>query len=133
MGLLQMIPPTTRRVAQELGIEFREELLYEPEYNIRTAGHYIGRLFRQYRQVLPRSIGAYNAGPGAMGRWVTRWPSLDLDVFVENIPYDETRTYVRRVMQNLARYRYLYGPREEANPMRIELASDVGVERIVDY
>jgi soluble lytic murein transglycosylase len=133
IGLLQMIPPTTRRVAQELGIEYREELLFEPEYNIRVAGHYIGRLFAQYRGVLPRAIGAFNAGPGAMGRWVARWPSLELDAFVENIPYDETRTYVRRVMQNLARYRYLYGPRGDGGPLRIELGIDAGVDAVVDY
>lgn len=133
IGLLQMIPPTTRRVAQELGIEYREELLFEPEYNIRVGGHYIGRLFAQYRGVLPRAVGAFNAGPGAMNRWVERWASLETDAFVENIPYDETRTYVRRVLQNLARYRYLYGPRGDDWPLRIELTADARIERMVDY
>lgn len=133
IGLLQMIPPTTRRVAQELGIEYREELLFEPEYNIRVGGYYIGRLFAQYHGVLPRAIGAFNAGPGAMGRWVVRWQGLELDAFVERIPYDETRTYVRRVMQNLARYRYLYGPRGEGWPLRVVLDADATVEHLVDY
>ncbi|MEI8255493.1 MAG: lytic transglycosylase domain-containing protein [Deltaproteobacteria bacterium] len=133
MGLLQMIPPTTRRVAETLHIEWREELLYEPEYNIRVGGYYIGRLFAQYRGVLPRAIGAFNAGPGAMGRWVTRWPDAPVDDFVERIPFDETHTYVRRVIQNLARYRYLYGPRDAQWPLRVELDSHQTVEPIVDY
>ena len=133
MGLLQMIPPTTRRVAQELHIEWREELLYEPEYNIRVGGYYIGRLFAQYHAVLPRAIGAFNAGPGAMGRWVTRWPTAPVDEFVERIPFDETHTYVRRVIQNLARYRYLYGATDEERSFRLELSPSQAVDALVDY
>jgi soluble lytic murein transglycosylase len=133
MGLLQMIPPTTRRVAQELHIEWREELLYEPEYNIRVAGYYIGRLFAQYHGVLPRAIGAFNAGPGAMGRWVTRWPDASADEFVERIPFDETHTYVRRVIQNLARYRYLYGPHDPDGSFHLELSPTHAVDALVDY
>ena len=48
-------------------------------------------------------------------------------------PYDETRTYVRRVMQNLARYRYLYGPRGDNWPMRLELSTAAAVGTVVDY
>lgn len=134
IGLLQMIPPTTRRVARELGVEFREEMLFDPAYNIRVGGHYIGRLFAQYQGVLPRAIGAFNAGPGAMGRWVRERGTQDLDVFVESIPFDETRIYVRRVLQNLARYRYLYGPRDESGALRLTVtAPSQGVTQIVDY
>ncbi|MDP3273661.1 MAG: lytic transglycosylase domain-containing protein [Deltaproteobacteria bacterium] len=134
IGLLQMIPPTTRRVARELGIEFSEERLYDPAYNIRVGGHYIGRLFAQYQAVLPRSIGAYNAGPGAMARWVRERGEQDLDVFAEAIPFDETRIYVRRVQQNLARYRYLYGPREPNHSIRLPVErTQQGVTALVDY
>jgi soluble lytic murein transglycosylase len=134
IGLLQMIPPTARRVARELGIEFREEMLFDPAYNIRVGGHYIGRLFAQYQGVLPRAIGAYNAGPGAMGRWVRERGTMDLDQFTEAIPFDETRIYVRRVQQNLARYRYLYGPREENNAVRLSVGAPTqGVTQVVDY
>lgn len=134
IGLLQMIPPTTRRVARELGIEFREENLFEPAYNIRVGGHYISKLYAQYQGVLPRTIGAYNAGPGAMGRWVRERPTMDLDAFTESIPFDETRIYVRRVLQNLARYRYLYGPRDENNAIRLSVGPPTqGVTQLVDY
>jgi soluble lytic murein transglycosylase len=133
IGLLQMIPPTTRRVAQTLGLPFREELLFQPAYNIRVGGWYIGRLFHQYRAMLPRAIGAFNAGPGAMGRWVRQWPDDEVDLFVERIPFDETRTYVRRVIQNLARYRYLYGPRDAGWPLRVDLRTRAEVDVLVDY
>ncbi|MFO0627774.1 MAG: lytic transglycosylase domain-containing protein [Polyangiales bacterium] len=133
IGLLQMIPPTTRRAASELGIPFAEEMLYEPAYNIRVGGYYIGRLYRQYHGLLPRAIGSFNAGPGAMARWIREFGALPLDEFVERIPFDETRTYVRRVVQNLARYRYLYGPYDAQWPLRLPLSSDAAVDAIVDY
>jgi soluble lytic murein transglycosylase len=131
IGLLQMVPPTSRRVAQELGIPFTEDRLFEPAYNIRVAGHYIGRLYRQYRSVLPRAIGSFNAGPGAMNRWMREHGADDVDAFVEHIPFDETRTYVRRVVQNLARYRYLYGRPERS--VALPLRSDAAFDAIVDY
>jgi soluble lytic murein transglycosylase len=131
IGLLQMVPPTTRRVAQELGIPFAEEQLFEPAYNIRVAGHYIGRLFRQYRAVLPRAVGSFNAGPGAMNRWMREHGAEEVDAFVEHIPFDETRGYVRRVVQNLARYRYLYGA--AGRTVVLPLSSDPGVDAVVDY
>ncbi len=131
IGLLQMVPPTTRRVAAELGIPFTEDRLFEPAYNIVVGGHYIGRLFRQYRGVLPRAIGSYNAGPGAMNRWLREHGADEADAFVEAIPFDETRTYVRRVVQNLARYRYLRGAGEA--PLTLPLRNDPGVDEIVDY
>lgn len=131
IGLLQMVPPTSRRVAQELGIPFSEDQLFEPAYNVRVAGHYIGRLYRQYRAVLPRAIGSFNAGPGAMNRWVREHGADDVDAFVEHIPFDETRTYVRRVVQNLARYRYLYGRSERT--VALPLHSDAAIDVVVDY
>ncbi len=133
IGLLQMIPPTTRRVARELGIAFDEDDLLRPEYNIRVGGHYIGRLFRQYRGVLPRAAGSFNAGPGAMGRWIRENGTEPLDVFVERIPFDETRTYVRRVVQNLARYRYLNGTTEAERTLTLPLDGNAGIDPLVDY
>lgn len=131
IGLLQMVPPTTRRVASELGIPFAEEQLFEPSYNVRVGGHYIGRLFRQYRAVLPRAVGSFNAGPGAMNRWMREHGADDVDAFVEHIPFDETRGYVRRVVQNLARYRYLYGT--SARTVELPLHSDAAFDAVVDY
>jgi soluble lytic murein transglycosylase len=54
------------------------------------------------------TAAAYNAGPGAARRWITRM-KVDLDIWVALIPYEETRVYVGRVMSNFARYAYLAG------------------------
>jgi hypothetical protein len=68
-----------------------------------------------------------------MNRWVQGFGGEDLDVFVERIPFDETRTYVRRVTQNLARYRYLYGPPGAGWPLRVDLRTRAEVDVLVDY
>jgi soluble lytic murein transglycosylase-like protein len=64
IGLLQMIPPTTRRVAQTLRIEYREDMLFDPAYNIRVGGWYIGRLYRQYTACSRGPRGASTPAPG---------------------------------------------------------------------
>jgi len=55
------------------------------------------------------AAAAYNAGPGAVSHWLAGGEQLELDLFVARIPYSETRSYVERVVENLARYAYLEG------------------------
>ncbi|HEY8078493.1 MAG TPA: lytic murein transglycosylase, partial [Labilithrix sp.] len=69
----------------------------------------LGKL-RTVHPQLPLAIGAYNAGSGAIGRWVGGGLSDDLDLFVELVPYDETRNYIKRVLSTQATYAYLYEP-----------------------
>lgn len=133
MGLLQMIPPTTRRLCTELGIRYADDLLFDPEWNIRLGALYIGRLYRSFGEQLPWAIGAYNAGPRAMARWVGERGELDTDLFVETIPFDQTRNYVRRVTTSLARYRWMQSPTAEW-PLRIPIRLDrARVRMIIDY
>ena len=81
--------------------------LTSPPVNIALGARYLKDLLAHFHGVLPLAIAAYNAGPDAVTRWLSRPKGLDLDLFVERIPYAETRTYVARVMGNLARYGYL--------------------------
>ena len=64
IGLLQMIPPTTRRVVRELGINYTEDLLFDPQLNIRTGSWYISRLLKKFKNQIPFGAGSFNAGPG---------------------------------------------------------------------
>ncbi len=68
-GLLQMIPPTSARVAALAGEPFAPDLLYDPETNIRLGASYIGSLLAKFGHEVPLAAGAYNAGPRAMARW----------------------------------------------------------------
>jgi soluble lytic murein transglycosylase len=119
-GLLQMIPPTSAKVAAAAGVSFFADQLYEPETNIRLGASYIGSLFRKFGGQIPVAAGAYNAGPKAMARWCDQHGKHPMDEFVELIAFAQTREYVKRVVGIYARYRYLYGPAPYEIPLTVD-------------
>ncbi len=110
VGLCQLMMPTAREVAGwlKLGGPVTVERLHDPDFNVQLGATYLGRLVKQFKGNLALSLASYNAGAGAVGRWVQRGPK-ELDEFVEEIPIEETRNYVKRVLKSYAAYRYLYG------------------------
>jgi soluble lytic murein transglycosylase len=119
-GLLQMIPPTSAKVAAAAGGAFFPDQLYDPETNIRLGAAYIGSLYRKFGRQIPLTAGAYNAGPKAMGRWCDQHGQHPMDEFVELIAFAQTREYVKRVVGIYARYRYLYGPAPYEIPLTVD-------------
>jgi soluble lytic murein transglycosylase len=119
-GLLQMIPPTSARVAATAKISFAPDELYEPETNVRLGAIYIGSLFEKFGGQIPLTAGAYNAGPRAMTKWCEQHPRHPTDEFVELIAFAQTREYAKRVTALYARYRYLYGPTPYKVPLALE-------------
>ncbi len=74
-------------------------------------------MVRRFDGQVALALAAYNAGPGAVSRWLTARGGLEVDEFVEEIPVEETRGYVKRVLRSYAAYRLLYGsPGEAAAP-----------------
>jgi soluble lytic murein transglycosylase len=120
-GLLQMIPPTSARVAEKAGEAFYPDLLYDPEVNIRLGALYIGALYKKFGGEVPLASGAYNAGPRAMARWCTQHAGHPTDEFVELIAFAQTREYVKRVTSLYAKYRFLYGPTPYEIPLTLDL------------
>ena len=108
-GLLQLLPKTAKGVAEKAGIAFEDGSLTNPIVNIDLGIRYEAWLVRMWKGNLPLAIASYNAGPNAVSRWLEHGDNLDIDLWVARIPYGETRTYVMRVMGNLARYSYLEG------------------------
>ncbi|MGE3674970.1 MAG: transglycosylase SLT domain-containing protein [Polyangiaceae bacterium] len=127
VGLMQLIPPTAKNVADELSVEYKPELLRLPAYNVRFGSYYLKKVLDQFSGSVPLALAAYNAGPSAVGRWLKTGHTLPLDVFVARIPYGETRGYVARVVGNLARYAYLEGGEAAVPDIALELPSDVKV------
>jgi soluble lytic murein transglycosylase len=109
VGLLQLMPATASRLSAELGLEFDAARLVEPPMNVRLGARYLRKLLDWFAGNLALAAAGYNAGPIAVERWLRSSPGLELDLFVARIPYEETRTYVERVVGNHARYRYLGG------------------------
>jgi soluble lytic murein transglycosylase len=111
VGLLQLLPETARAIAKETPDPDDDGTrLTSPPLNVALGARYLRDLLTHFHGVTPLAVAAYNAGPEAIDRWLSRRDKstpLELDLFVERIPYTETRTYVARVMGNLARYGYL--------------------------
>ncbi|HUB08896.1 MAG TPA: transglycosylase SLT domain-containing protein [Myxococcales bacterium] len=110
VGLTQLMPSTANRIARRLGLpRVTLTTLGDPSLNIRIGCAYVSDLLRRYGRNPALALAAYNAGEGAVDRWLDQHGRESLDAFVEEIPIAETRGYVKRVLATYATYRYLYG------------------------
>ncbi|HEY7713559.1 MAG TPA: transglycosylase SLT domain-containing protein, partial [Candidatus Binatia bacterium] len=109
LGLMQLIPGTAARVARQLGVAVpSQEKLFEPEVNLTLGTQYLKDLLERYSHNWHKAIAAYNAGEAAVDRWEREIPAEDIEEFVEQIPYGETRGYVKLVLRNHGIYKRLY-------------------------
>jgi len=108
MGLMQLMPATARQVAGELGETYDREALFDGSVNMRYGVYYLSKLLKKFDGNIPLAAASYNGGPHNVGTWLKQKWSDRLDLFVELIPYVQTRNYVRRVTTSLIRYTYLY-------------------------
>src|SRR5207237_3344353 len=109
VGLLQLLPATARRAAVVLGRPApRDDQLVEPATAIDLGAWYLAELIGRFGEPTV-ALAAYNAGPHAATPWATQGVGRPLDVWVEDIPYRETRRYVKVVMGAWSAYRILAG------------------------
>ncbi len=98
-GLMQLLPGTGQRMARQLGMNWRgTSMLLDPETNIRLGTRYLAQQAEQFKGSPWLASAAYNAGPTPVRRWLTERQALPADLFIETIPYRETREYVARVL-----------------------------------
>jgi soluble lytic murein transglycosylase len=109
-GLMQLMPATARPMAEHRGLAFAGgDLLDDPGLNLEIGTAFLAGLLREFKD--PRlALAAYNAGPGRLRQWWQARRTDDLEAFVEQIPFDETRQYVKRVMLSWQEYRRIYQP-----------------------
>lgn len=109
IGLMQLMPATARLTAGYKGPKPYNPLwLTDPEYNIRLGSKHLRELLDQFHQDTVFTLAAYNAGAGAVNRWRKAFGNLERDEFIENIPYQETRDYVKKIVAHIAIYQSLY-------------------------
>jgi soluble lytic murein transglycosylase len=114
-GLMQVMPATGEYVAQNSNFgDFEADQLWLPYISIKFGGWYLKQQLEIFEGNQFAALAAYNAGPGNVSEWLKT--SNDLDIFVESIPFWESRTYIRRIYVNLAAYRRLYGPSSADQP-----------------
>jgi len=108
LGLMQLMPSTARYTARKAGVRYRKHDLLTPETNITLGSHYINELLTQFDGNRILASAAYNAGPSRVKKWLSNTDKqLDHDIWVEIIPFKETRKYV----QNILSYSVIYGYR----------------------
>ncbi len=112
-GLMQVMPATGEYVAErsDFSDTFHPDQLWLPYLSVNFGAWYISQQLALFDGNQFAALAAYNAGPGNVLEWIKI--SDDLDVFVESIPYRESRVYIRNIYINLAAYRRLYGASAE--------------------
>ncbi|MGK7932422.1 MAG: transglycosylase SLT domain-containing protein [Microcystaceae cyanobacterium] len=108
LGLMQVMPATGAWIAPQIGL--KDYSLTDPEDNIKMGTWYLDYTHREYSNNSMLAVASYNAGPGNVSKWMRRFQTKDPDVFVEKIPFRETKGYVESVFGNYWNYRRIYDP-----------------------
>lgn len=120
LGLMQMIPPTAREIADDLrlGKLSLPEDLFQPERNIKMGTHYVHKMLQSFRGHVPLALAAYNAGPTRVERWLKARASLqqladsrssapENEIWMDEFPYSETSFYVKAILRNVILFRWI--------------------------
>ncbi|RZT05887.1 soluble lytic murein transglycosylase [Duganella sp. CF402] len=120
-GLMQVMPSTGRWIAKKIGLaDFAQDMLSDVRTNILLGTNYLNMVLGNMDGSQVLATAAYNAGPGRLRTWrATLTKPMDSTVFIESIPYVETRTYVKNVMSNAAYYAALFEGRPQSLKARL--------------
>lgn len=116
-GLMQIMPETAAQEAKILGIPHNPQHLFDPHYNMKLASSYLTRHLSEFDGSYVLGIASYNAGKGAVLRWVNEMGNphngpFDVADWIERIPYASVRDYVQRVLENVTTYRARLGQKD---------------------
>ena len=128
MGLMQLLPSTGAEIAKDLKLRNYEgqESLLNPEINIKLGTTYLARLLRNFNGHLPLALAAYNAGPTRLRRWMNARRDLgpsdsapssspESEIWMDELPWDETSFYVKSILRNWMIYRLMDGSKLSLN------------------
>jgi soluble lytic murein transglycosylase len=123
-GMMQLMPGTAREQAGKMGIGYDGyRLITDPGYNVTIGSAYFQRMLNIWDGNVPLAVASYNAGSGNAGKWVRRYgdPRGNVDVvsWIEAIPYDETRGYVQRVIENTVVYDSMRGTQPQQTAVHV--------------
>ena len=108
-GLSQLMWPTAKDTARKMGIKgLRRSMLEDPATNLAIGATYLDWQLARFDGNDACGLSAYNAGPGAVERWLRLRSGYPTDEWVEETPYKQTRDYTRRVLQSYQTYHYVY-------------------------
>ncbi len=108
LGLMQLMPQTATRLTREMNLYKNNPNLYNPKINIMIGAYYLKNLLNEFNSV-PAAVAAYNAGEHVVREWLKNGNYKSADEFIEDIPYDETRNYVKKVIVSYLQYQRTKG------------------------
>ena len=123
-GLMQLMPATARWTARKIGLDLRPDQVNHVDTNLRLGTTYLKLVLDDFAGSQALAAAAYNAGPGRPRRW-REGPMLDAAAWAENVPFHETRDYVKKVLTNAVIYHHLLGA-NQMPPLRGRLGQTIG-------
>jgi soluble lytic murein transglycosylase len=120
---MQLMPATAKWTARKIGLPYTPALITDRDTNLRLGNAYLKLVLDDVGGSQAMAAAAYNAGPGRPRKW-REGPVLDAAVWVENIPFPETRDYVKKVLSNSSYYAALLGGRDTT--VRSRLGRTIG-------
>ena len=107
-GLMQVMPITGMQIARDLKEKWRSgDSLFNPDINVRYGAFYYKKLLKQFHGHFALAIAAYNAGSGRVAKWLPSAEAMPADIWIETIPFKETRKYVTAVLSYAIIYQQL--------------------------
>jgi hypothetical protein len=103
-GLMQIIPATAKQIARELGVS--SYTVHDASTSIKFGWYYFSNMLKEFNSI-PLSLAGYNAGPHRVRRWIANNSTSEIDEFIELIPYNETKNYVKSVLARQVIYKTL--------------------------
>lgn len=125
-GLMQLMPATARWTARKIGLDYRPSMIDDPQVNLRLGTAYLKLLLDDFEGAQPLAIASYNAGPNRPRRW-REGPLLEPAIWIETIPFNETRDYVKKVLTNAVHYAHVLG--EPGTSLKARLGAAIGPRR----
>lgn len=123
-GLMQVMPATARWTARKIGLAWKPEMIGDRETNLKIGATYLKWVLEDFGGSVAMAAAAYNAGPGRPRKW-REGPEMDAAIWAENIPFNETRDYVKKVLSNATVYAALL--KQEGMPsLRQRLGASIG-------
>ncbi len=123
-GLMQLMPATARWTARKIGLDLRPGQINDVDTNLRLGTTYLKLVLDDFAGSQALAAAAYNAGPGRPRRW-REGPLLDAAAWAENVPFGETRDYVKKVLSNALVYSHLLG-NGAVPPLKARLGVSIG-------
>jgi soluble lytic murein transglycosylase len=104
-GLMQLLPSTARQIAQRWQPSLEGTTLFDPATAVTLGAAHLRELLDRFQGQLALALAAYNAGSQSLSRWLPAAP-MSADIWIENIPYDETRGYVQHILEHIVAYAF---------------------------